>query len=214
MNIQEIERKAVQLKERLEGKIFVSPIDESESFSKYVITMDVGGGQFKTYPEPLTINEAAACVLELLEGLKGEGFNVDYSRDVRFITYEAQMNAPDVTMRRLKKSNVDKPLFVDGVDIVSNPDDPEEILFSARGIVKFSVLEMLDKNQKGIQFMNEYFKLLASRRYGKTAAAIKQEVRRMSKSEAIRWVERTYERYISDSKEVMNIMLLMGGANS
>jgi hypothetical protein len=204
----------MQLKARLNGKIFAFPINESDPFSKYAVTMEVGGNQFKTYPQPLTINEAAACVLELLEGLKNEGYEVDYSWDVRFISYQAQMDAPDLTMRRLKKSSVDKPLFVDGVDTMPDPNDPEGMLFSARGIVKISVLEMLDKNPKGIQFMNEYFKFLASRRYGKTAAAIRQEVRRMSKSEAIRWVERTYERFISDGREVMNIMFSLGGANA
>jgi hypothetical protein len=213
MHIQEIEKRAAQLKEQLGGKIFAFPVNDADPFSKYAITMDLGGGHYKTYPKPMTINEAAACIKMLLERLSEEGVNVDYSRDVRFISYQAQMDAPDVTMRRLKKSNVDKLLMENGVDVMPHPDDPETMLFSARGIVKFSLLEMLDKNPKGARFMDEYFKLLALRRYGKTAAAIRQEVRRMSKSEAIRWVERTYERYISDSQEIINIVRLIGGAS-
>jgi hypothetical protein len=213
MHIQEIEKRAAQLKEQLGGKIFAFPVNDADPFSKYAIAMDLGGGHFKTYPKPMTINEVAACIKMLLEGLKEEGVNVDYSRDVRFISYQAQMDSPDVTMRRLKKSNVDKVLMENGVDIMPHPDDPETMLFSARGIVKFSLLEMLDKNPKGARFMDEYFKLLALRRYGKTAAAIRQEVRRMSKSEAIRWVEKTYERYISDSQEIINIVQLIGGAS-
>ncbi|WDV94198.1 hypothetical protein [Brevibacillus parabrevis] len=206
MHVQQIENRAAQLKEQLSGKIFAFPVDEANPFSKYAITMELGGGNYKTYPKLLRINEVAACIKMLLEQLKAEGIDVDYSRDVRFFSYQAQMDAPDVTMRRLKKSNVDNPLIESGVDVMPNPDDPETMLFSARGILKYSMLELLDKNPKGAQFMDEYFKLLAMRRYGKTAAAIKQEVRRMSKQEAIRWVERTYERYVSDSQEIMNIM--------
>ncbi|WP_103108822.1 hypothetical protein [Brevibacillus reuszeri] len=214
MHTQQIENRATQLKEELGGKIFAFPVDEADPFSEYMITMDSGEGHFKTYPQPLTINEVAACVKTLLEQLKEEGVDVEYSRDVRFISYQAQMDAPDVTIHRLKKSNIEKPLMESDVDVMPNPDDPETMLFSARGILKYSMLEMLDKNPKGARFIDEYFKLLASRRYGKTVAAIRQEVRRMSKSEAIHWVEKTYKRYISDSQEIMNIMQVIDGVRS
>lgn len=213
-----IESKARETQQRLGGKIFVFPINDDDPFSHYVIAIDVGAGQFKTYEDALTINDAAACLKELIDSMNAEGFVVNYERDVRFTFNEAQMNAPDVTMRRIKKTpgafKSSSPLMEKGADVRPNPEDPEGVLLSARGILKFCLLEMMDKNPKGALFMGEYFKLLASRRYGKTAAAIKQEVRRMSKHEAVQWAERTYARYISNDRDIMDIFQRLRGAEA
>ena len=53
--------------------------------------------------------------------------------------------------------------------------------------------------------MVEFYQLLAMRKYGKTVAAIKQEVRRMGKDQAIKWIEQTHKKYIHDDMEIMNI---------
>lgn len=80
-------------------------------------------------------------------------------------------------------------------------------IISARGLLKFSYIEMVDeKNPKASRFMNEYYKLLATRKYGKTAVAIKQEVRKMSKDQAFRWLEQTFEKYVHDDMEIMNFL--------
>lgn len=63
-----------------------------------------------------------------------------------------------------------------------------------------------DNNPKSILFMNEYYKLLAMRKYGKTAAAIKQEVHEMGKDQAFRWLEQTYKKFIYNDMEIINIL--------
>lgn len=209
-----VEQKALEIQQRLGGKIFVFPVNEKDPFSLYAIAIDVGEGKLKTYEDKLTISDAASCLKILIESMKAEGLDVEYERDVRFVSYEAQMNAPDVTMRRLKKESSLSQLFEKGIDVAPNPDDPESYLFSARGVLKISLLEMLDKNPKGALFMAEYFKLLASRRYGKTAAAIKQEVCRMDKHAAVQWAERTYKRFITDDREIMDIFQMLKEARA
>ncbi|MNT27306.1 hypothetical protein D3C72_1629320 [compost metagenome] len=145
-----------------------------------------------------------------LEGFKEGGLDHDYDRNVRLVSYQAQIEAPNITMRRLKKLNTSAPLLESGVDVMPKEDDPEDYLFSPRGLLKFSYLEMAEnKNPKAISFMKEYYKLLAMRKYGKTAAAIHQEVRRMGKEEGVRWIEKTFNRYIPDGREIFNIMQLL-----
>lgn len=206
MNTMEIEKKAIELKGRVGGKIFAFPVNEQDPFSKYAVTMFTGE-DFKTFPDALDISEAASGIQQILHSLKEEGLDSDYERLVRFVSYEAQINAPSVTMRRLKKENTPKKFLQEGIDITPTDDGYN---FSARGLIKFSYLQMIDDDlPKAGEFMNEYYKLLAVRKYGKTAAAIKQEVRRMDKATAIGWIERTYSRFITDDMEVMNIMQLL-----
>lgn len=213
-----VEQKALEIQQRLGGKILVFSVNEKDPFSLYAIAIDVGEGKLKTYEDKLTISDAASCLKILIESMKAEGLDVEYERDVRFVSYEAQMNAPDVTMRRMRKSlgavHPTLPTMEIGTDVSTNPDDPEGVMLSARGLLKFFLLEMLDKNPKGALFMSEYFKLLAARRYGKTTAAIKQEVRRMSKQEAVQWAERTYARYITDDREIMDIFQMLKEARA
>lgn len=212
MNIQQIEETAETLKSQVGGTIFAFPIDDRDPFSKYAVTMYTGE-EYKTFPDTLVFEEAADGVAQLLEGLKENGFDADYERNVRFVSYEAQVNAPSVTMRRLKKGPyLQRTGYLnEGVDIVPT-DDGYDI--SARGLIKFSYLQMIDdKTPKAALFMDEYYKLLAMRKYGKTAAAIKQEVRRMDKDEAVKWIERSYTKYIHDDMEVMNIMQTIKGGS-
>ncbi len=104
MNKQGIEKKAEELRKQLGGIIFAFPIDEVDPFSKYAVVM-YAGGMYHIYPDAADISLAAVGVKTILEQLELHGEDADYQRNVRFISCEAQMNAPSVTMRRLKKDN-------------------------------------------------------------------------------------------------------------
>jgi hypothetical protein len=199
-----IEQNAEELKKQLGGRIFAFPVNEQDPFSKYAVTMYTEE-KWITYPNSLDISEAAAGINLLLETLEKEGHDADYGRNVRFVSYQAQVDAPNVTMRRLKKE-VRTGLAKD-IDFIPKENGAEGYHISARGLIKFSYYSMIDdKLPKAIQFMDSYYNLLATRKYGKTAAAIKQEIRRMNKNEATKWIEQTYARYITDDMEVMDLM--------
>lgn len=200
-----IKEKAVELQEQLGGSIFAFPIDEQDPFSKYAVVVYVGG-LYHTYPTAENISGAALGVKTILEEFKKIGQDVSFEKDVRLVSYQAQVDAPDVTMRRLKKGNFDGPALQEGNDFHKGDKETGELV-SARGVLKLSYLEMVDNNNpKAIWFMDEYYKLLAMRKYGKTASAIKQEVKRMGKGQAVKWIEQTYQRFIRDDMEIMNIM--------
>lgn len=203
MDIKKIEKKAKELREELGGSIFAFPVEEENPFSKYAVSIIVGDG-FKIYPELMTIEEAAIAVQTTLEMFEKEGLESDYSKLVRFVSFESQVNAPSVTMRRLKKQNFAKTVYQKDIDV--SPTG-EGYAFSARGVLKFSYIAMVDDNlPKARKFMYEYYKLLSMRKYGKTSAAIKKEVKRMNKDEAIIWLEKTYERYVQNDSEIFSIM--------
>jgi hypothetical protein len=202
--IQSIE-KAKQFRQQLGGTIFAFPIEEDNPFSKYAVVRYFEGEYF-SFPDALNISEASAGVLAALEGLKERGLDsdYDYERNARIISYQAQMDAPSTTMRRLKKENVSKP-FLRGTDVSEESEEGDRAI-TARGLIKMSYLMVVDENNpKASLFMDEYYKLLAMRKYGKKAAAIKQEVRRMGKDQAVKWIEQTYEKYIHDDMEIMGI---------
>ncbi|MEV3620392.1 hypothetical protein ABNF58_16295 [Paenibacillus larvae] len=195
--------KAKQIKKELGGKIFSFPINDKDPFSKYAVVV-YEGDTYHVYPEAEDISTAAVGIKVTLEHYKRNGEILDYDKDVRFVSYATQVNAPNVTMRRLKKmQDSSRSLLQEDIDVT---ETVEGRAFSGRGIVKFSYLSAIeDKLPKAIKFMDEYYKLLATRKYGKTAAAIKQDVRRMTKDEAIRWIERTYRSYVNDDTEVIGM---------
>ena len=94
--------KAKELKERLGGTIFAFPVEADNPFSSYSIVM-YAGGQYFHYPNATDISEAASGILTLLEEMKKSGMDADYERNVRLVSYQAQMDAPSVVMRKLKK---------------------------------------------------------------------------------------------------------------
>lgn len=210
LNINEIQKRAEKMRQQVGGTIFGFPINEADPLSKYAVTVYTVAG-YNTYPEPLTIQEAAAGILETLNGFKENGMDDDYERNVRLVSYDAQLNAPDVTMRRLRNTprvfNSNAPVYEEGVDVTSCNEEEGDFLITARGLLKWTYIEMIEnKNPKAIQFMHEYYKLLAIRKYGKTAAAIKQEVRRMNRGAAIAWIEQTHQKYVHDDTEIISIM--------
>jgi len=95
--------KAKQIRESLGGTIFSFPVDEVNPFSPYAVVMYAAESYF-VYPRATDISEAALGVLTILKELKKNGMNADYKRNVRLISYQAQMDAPSVVMRRLKKN--------------------------------------------------------------------------------------------------------------
>lgn len=94
--------KAKQLREQLGGTIFGFPIDENNPFSQYAVVM-YAAGQYFAYPTATDISEAATGIMILLGEMKKHGYDTDYERNVRLISYQAQMDAPSTVMRRLKK---------------------------------------------------------------------------------------------------------------
>lgn len=203
--------KARELKEQLGGTIFAFPIEGNNPFSAYAIVMYAEGTYFP-YPNAANISEASLGVLTLLEELKKIGQDADYERNVRLVSYQTQMDAPSTVMKRLKKKNAKRPLLEEVKDISKGSEETGHIIY-ARGLLKLSYFMMVDeKNPKASQFMTEYYKLLAMRKYGKTAAAIKQEVRKMSKDQVSRWLEETFDKYIHDDLEIMNIFHGLGAS--
>lgn len=198
-DIAEVEQRASEYRQQLAGKYFAFPIEPSNPVSEYAVVAFLDGHP-KVFPRPLSIEEAAASLHALIEGLEQEfGLELDYDRDVRFITYAAQMDGPSVTMRRLKKSGElkqePKGYLTRGKDVTEYQEDGEDrILFSGRGLVKYSyLLEVDEKNPKAERFMDGYYRMLAMHRYGKTAAAIL-------------WIEHTYERYIEDETPIFELL--------
>lgn len=196
---------AKALRERAGGMIFAFPIEEDNPFSKYAVVVYMAeAGHYHVYPNAVDISVAASGVFTIMDLFKKEGIDIDYERDVRLVSYEAQINAPSTVMwpfrKELQKYNTPKRSF-------NSPKDDGEILLYAQGVLKLTYAAMIDENNpKATWFMNEYYKLLAMRKYGKTASAIRQEVRKMSKGEAMNWIDRTYKRYIHDDTEIMKLL--------
>lgn len=196
--------KAKQIRESLGGIIFSFPIEDENPFSPYAVVAFFAEKYF-VFPEATDISTAALGVTTVMDEFKKIGININYEKDVRLISYQAQMDAPSTVMRQLKKECMSKPVIDKDVDIQEGDEETGKLI-SARGVIKFSYLAMIDDRMpKAALFMNEYYKILAMRKYGKTASAIRQEVRRMTKSEAISWIERTYKHYVHDDMEIINI---------
>lgn len=104
MDKQLIEQKAKLLKEQLGGTVFAFPIEEENPFSRYAVVMYAGKKYF-VYPEASDISTAAVGVATILEQLKKNGHDSNYQRNVRFVSFQAQTDAPSIIMRRLKKND-------------------------------------------------------------------------------------------------------------
>lgn len=93
---------AKAIREQLGGTIFAFPIEPDNPFSTYAVVVYADGKYF-VYPEATDITDAAAGVKVILEEFKKIGMAKDYNTDVRMVTFKAQMDAPSVVMRRLKR---------------------------------------------------------------------------------------------------------------
>ena len=93
---------AKNIKKQLGGTIFAFPIEPDNPFSTYAVVVYADGKYF-VYPEATDITEAATGVMVILDEFKRIGLARDYNKDVRMMFYQAQKDAPSVTMRRLKR---------------------------------------------------------------------------------------------------------------
>ena len=99
---QAMEQRARALQVELGGIIFAFPVDPDDPQSQYAVATLFGGGCV-VYPDPLDIEDAAVLVGAIIETVKEEKYPFEYVRDVKFISYDPQANAPNVTMRRLRR---------------------------------------------------------------------------------------------------------------
>lgn len=136
MNVKSIESKAHELREQLGGNIFSFPIEEDNPLSLYAVAI-FSGEQLATFPDPMTIEEAAAGISMTLEELGKMGRDSDYDRNVRMVSYDAQMNGPSVTMRRLRKAEegYQKVMNTNIEDFIPSDDGYN---MTARGLIKLS----------------------------------------------------------------------------
>ncbi|NLJ94057.1 MAG: hypothetical protein GX326_00980 [Clostridiaceae bacterium] len=102
--IKKAKKTALGMQKNMGGIIFAFPIDEDDPFSKFVLVVDVGT-KFDVFPELFDITEVANGILEMINIFKRNGIEVLYERDVRFAFYEAQKNAPSITMKKLRDIN-------------------------------------------------------------------------------------------------------------
>jgi len=93
--------KAKQIRESLGGTLFAFPIEESNPFSAYAVVM-YAGGKYITYPDTTNLSEASAGILLILKELKKRGLDANYERNVRIISYQAQMDSSSTVMHKLK----------------------------------------------------------------------------------------------------------------
>lgn|GEM_PF-2139328 len=204
MTEDQIKTRAHELRKQLGGTIFVFPIEEDNPYSGYAVVVYRQGINF-VYPQATDISLAAAGVKTIMDLFKDEGISVTYEKDVRFISYQAQMDGPNVMMRRLKKEGGCVRSVYSQDDLLDGTEDTGPLL-SARGTLKLTYLSMVEDDvPKAAQMMDKYYELLAMKRYGKPAREIRKDVRRMSKDEAITWIERTYGQFIKDPMEVFNL---------
>ncbi len=78
-------------------------------------------------------------------------------------------------------------------------DGKEEVMLSARGLMLFSFYAWRDdRKPNGKQFLKEYCRLLATRKYGGTASEIFKALEAMSKDEGAAWMQHTFDQYMGD----------------
>jgi len=211
MNTAEIIKRSTAIREQQGGQIFAMPLDEADPNSKYVISM-YAGDEIHVFPDVVDISEAAVAVVHILDALKEEGLDSDYARNVRFAMTEAQLNSPDVRMHELKGGagvTMLRPQPIGAnADFTKREDGSEGVEVSARGLLKMCYIEMVDsQNKNAARLMEEYYKLLALNRYGKSATAIRQEVSGMSKDQVLKWIESTHARFIRDDLAFVEIFV-------
>lgn len=146
------------------------------------------------------INKAMQTDYKLWECMKitDEALQANKSRD-----FASAQLFQDIKTGRHKLTQP-KPTY----DIMKRDvDGEEEILFTGRGVVLFCFLTWVDeKNAKSKLFLQRYCNLIAMRGYGKGASEILAEVLAMGKDEGVDWVRDTYDKYIHDDMEAMQIM--------
>ena len=96
--------KAKEIRKKTGGFIFGFPISEDDPFSEYAVVV-YAGSKYHVYPKASDISLAATGIVTIIEEFRKIGTKVKFEKDVRLVSYDAQINAPDVTMRRLRNGN-------------------------------------------------------------------------------------------------------------
>ena len=104
MNSTSLIEMAKRIRKTHGGTILSFAIEKDNPSSSYAVVVYAGGKYF-VYPEATDISTAALGVLTIMEEFKKIGQDVDYERDVRLLSYQAQMDAPSTVMRTLRKSS-------------------------------------------------------------------------------------------------------------
>ncbi len=199
-DISKIKQKVRELQNINGGKIFVFPISPDDPFSKYTFTIDTGK-EVIVFPNEMGMEEAAGAIDYVLKSFKEEGIDISYEEDVRFIMNEAQVNAPSVTMRRLKKEHHFQPITPIKKD--------DEVLLSACGVLILTYFAVKDENNaKADRLLNDYCRLLSQRKYGGSTSQIKRNLMLMSREEAVKNLRQVHGKYVSDIEllELFNSM--------
>lgn len=104
MDKKSIIEKAKESRKQMGGFIFGFPIEQDNPFSKYAVVV-YSGGKYHVYPTADDISFAATGIKTIIEEFRKIGKKIVFEKDVRLFSYDAQMNAPDLTMRRLRNGN-------------------------------------------------------------------------------------------------------------
>lgn len=97
-----IKQKAIDLRNRLGGSIFVFAVEPDNPFSEYALAAYIGDDKWTICPFTGAIEDVCGGLMGAMQEFETRGLHIDYNRDVRVVSYPAQMNAPSVTMRRLR----------------------------------------------------------------------------------------------------------------
>jgi hypothetical protein len=87
------------------------------------------------------------------------------------------------------------------------PGGKQELLLTGKGVLKLLIIaykeDSLPKGELGI---DELCKMLALRKYGKGAKAIKRDIDKMDMPEAMNWISRIWEKHVTgnDMIELFN----------
>ena len=147
----------------------------------------------------LEVSEVKTVIDDFLNNLREHGLDADFDRNVRFMIYRAQKDESGFQFE-------DDHL---GEIVLKKEEESEDTNWNitAKGLLLLMHHLMVVENiPRASQFMDEYYKLLATRNYGKTPAAIKQEVLKMNKRKVLHWLIQTYEKYVYNDSELIDIM--------
>jgi hypothetical protein len=103
MDKKEIIEKARLLRKQVGGFILGFPIEDENPFSEYAVVVYEQGKYF-VFPQANNLQLAAVGINTLINSYEKTGKKIKFKRDVRLISYEAQINAPDITTRRIRNN--------------------------------------------------------------------------------------------------------------
>lgn len=101
MDKKEIIEMARKLRKQVGGFILAFPIEDENPFSEYAVVV-YEGNQYFVYPQANNLQFAAVGINAIISSYEKTGKKINFKRDVRLVSYEPQINAPDITTRRIR----------------------------------------------------------------------------------------------------------------